>query len=388
MGPSSIPRVRIGVLGVITIAVYGSWHYSFSVLLDPIIEETGWGEAAVATAFGISALVGGLGAMLGGWLLDRAGSRMVFATAAVVGAGAFAVAAGAQSPAVFAVSAALGGGAFSALGFYHITQTVAVRISPTSSTKAIAVLTIWGAFASAIYLPLSAFLVVRLGWRTTLLALAMSAVVTLAFGAMIINTRTDSMPRSRQVVIEIRTAVEERAARRLMIAQALVGLAVSVVLVYQVPAMTSAGLPLAAAGLWAGLRGFSQLLGRVPLVPIVDRLGVAGSLQLAYAALGVGTIALAFAGTPFLAAVYALLAGFGIGAASPLIGMASRDLFGAASLGTAMGALSLVFLVAGSLGPSLAAWASVASGSRAIPVASAGILSLVAAVVVRTPQPS
>ncbi len=35
----------IGILGVLTIFAYGSWYYSFGVLLDPIRIDTGWRES-------------------------------------------------------------------------------------------------------------------------------------------------------------------------------------------------------------------------------------------------------------------------------------------------------------------------------------------------------
>ena len=84
------------------------------------------------------------------------------------------------------------------------------------------------------------------------------------------------------------------------------------ILVYQVPAMTAAGLAFGAASFWAGFRGFAQLGGRLPLMPLVRRIGVANSLRLAYAAIAVGSVALAFAGNHVLAALYAIVAGFGI----------------------------------------------------------------------------
>ena len=381
-----IPRLQVGVLGVMTIAVYGSWHYAFSVLLDPIIDETGWSEPFLASAFGASVLIGGVASIAGGWLLDRLGSRLVFAVAAGTGLVSFLVATSAQSAFLFAVAVAIGGGAFSALGFYHITQTVAVRLSPGSSTRAIAVLTVWGAFASAVYMPGTALLVGPIGWRATLLVVSMSAVLAFVIGAALLDTRTGEMPQGFHIFSEVRNSLRHPTARSFIVSQAVVGVAVGVILVYQVPAMTSAGLPLAAASFWAGFRGFAQLLGRLPLMPLVHRLGVVGSLRVSYLAIGLGAVALAFAGTPVLAAVYALVAGFGVGAASPLIGMFTRDVFGASSLGTAMGMISLVFLVVGSIGPPLAGWVSVATGSRAVAVVGAGVLAVVAAGLLRTPR--
>jgi len=378
-----IPTVRIGLLGLITIAVYGSWYYSFGVLLDPIIADTGWGEAALAGAFGASMLLGGLASVLGGFLLDRRGSRLVFAIAAVIGLGAFHFAASASSPGAFALAAAIGGGAFSALGFYHVPLTTAVRITPRSTSKAIAVLTIWGAFASAVYLPLAAWLVEMWGWRTTLRVLTLSAVATLFLGSLFIDTRTTEMPGGRSLLAELREAMRAKPTRQFVLATGLLGIGIGTILVYQVPAMTAAGLSLTAASFWAGFRGFSQLGGRLPLMPIVDRLGVVNAYRLAVVAMAVGGVVLAFAGTPALALVFALLVGFGVGASSPLQGMHSRDLFGVAGLGTAMGALAMVFMVVGSVGPTAAGWLAETTGSRVIPVVASALVTVSAVPLIR-----
>ena len=378
-----IPRTRIGVLGLITIAVYGCWFYAFGVLLDPIIEDTGWSESLLASAFAASVLIGGIGSIAGGWLLDRFGSRTVFLAAAIVTLATFQIAAGSTELVSFAVPAAIGGGAIGGLALYHVTQTTAVRISPESPDRAIAVLTIWGAFASAIYMPVAALLVGPIGWRATLRILTASAAVALVVGALSITTKNAEMPATRSVLRELVSSLRLPVARRFVIAQGLAGIGVATVLVYQVPAMTAAGLPLAAASFWAGFRGFSQLAGRLPLMPIVNRLGTVGALRLSYAAISLGTLILAFAGNPFLAAIYALVAGFGTGATSPLVGMHSEEAFGAQSLGTAMGFMNLVFLVVGSIGPAAAGWIAVGTGSRAIPVVGAAVVTLVAVFVIK-----
>jgi len=367
-----------------TIAVYGSWFYSFGVLLDPIIADTGWSEPSVAAVFSASSVIAGLGALAGGWFLDGFGSRMVFATAVVLGGGALFVAAGAQSLVVFAMAGAIGGGVLASLAFYHVTQTAAVRISPGAEDRAIAVLTIWGAFSSPIYLPLTAWLVTRFDWRVALRLLAVSAALALVMGALTVDTRHRRSATRSPIVGELRHSLRSGRARRLLTSQALAGIGVGTILVYQVPAMTAAGLALGAASFWAGLRGFAQLGGRLPLMALVRRFGVTGSLRIAYLAIAVGSIALAFAGNQVLAATYSLAAGFGIGAVSPLIGMHAKDVFGQKSLGTAMGLVSLVFLLSNAAGPLAAAWLSGATGSRALAVGLSGVLMIGAAAVIRT----
>jgi len=374
--------VRIAVLGLITIAVYGSWFYSFGVLLDPIIADTGWSETAVAAVFSSSSLIAGLGALVGGWVLDRWGTRLVFAVAAVVGAGGLVVASGATTVAMFGLAGAIGGGVLASLGFYHVTQTAAVRISPGSEDRAIAVLTIWGAFASVIYIPLSAWLVTQFDWQVTLRILGVSTAVALLAGVVTIDTRRGKAP-GVPVFREVGRNVRSGRALRFLTSQGLAGIAVGTILVYQVPAMTAAGLALGVASFWAGFRGFAQLGGRLPLMPLVRRFGVANSLRIAYGAIALGSVALALSGSQILAAAYAVFAGFGIGAVSPLVGMHSKNVFGQASMGTAMGLVSLVFHVANAIGPVGAAWMADSTGSRAIPVAISSIIMASAALVIR-----
>lgn len=383
---AKIPAVKIGVLGAITISAYGAWYYTFGVLLDPIIEDTGWGEAALTSAFSASVVVGGVASVAGGWLLDRFGTRFVFVLAAVICAITFQVAAATGSLAVFAASSALGGGALAALGFYHVTQTAAVRLSPGATDKAIAVLTIWGAFSSAIFIPLAAWLVSSVGWRWTLRTITLIAVVTFLAGVVAVDTRTSEAPtRTSRIFSELMVALREPASSRFLVAQGLAGVSISTILVYQVPAMTAAGLTLTAASFWAGFRGFAQIGGRLPLMPIVRRLGTVGSLRVAYTAIAIGSLSLAFASNQSLALAYALLAGFGIGATSPLVGMHARLVYGESSLGTAMGVLSLVFMVVGALGPATAGWLSASTGSRALPVLLSALVVLLAVPVIRAP---
>lgn len=380
-----IPGLRVGVLGMITITVYGSWYYAFGVLLDPIIADTGWREGILTSSFGVSSLIAGFGSLGGGWLLDRFGSRITFGAAGAIGAVTFLVAASADSAVVFAVSAALGGGVFASLGFYHVTQTTAVRISPGAENRAIAILTIWGAFASAIFIPLTAWLVTHLDWRATLRIITMSAIGAFLVGAVFVDSHGRERDVARWPIIgELGHALRSPRVRRFLASQGLAGIGVATILVYQVPAMTSAGLALGAASFWAGFRGFAQLGGRLPLMPLVSRLGVANTLRISYVAIALGALALAFAGTPVLAGVYAITAGFGIGAVSPLVGMHSKTVFGQASLGTAMGLVSLVFLVVGSIGPVVSGWLAEATGSRLLPVAASSLLTLSAGALIRS----
>ncbi len=377
---ASINHPAIALLGLVTIVAYGSWYYAFGVLLDPIRLDTGWSEAGLAASFSIGSVAVGFGAIFGGRLLDRLGSRSVLLLGGSGGGAALLVTSTSGNIALFTASSAVAMGFLGGFGFYHATMATAVRINPTSPAKAIAVLTIWGAFASVVYLPMTASLVERFEWRITIRILAV--VVLVAFGiAAVLVPRAERAaqppiePRDagvtatgRQVplraVLAATVATPQR--RAFTAAVALGGIAMSTVLVYQVPTMTAAGLPLTTAATLAGVRGFAQTGGRIPLTPIVNRLGSGGALILAFVAIAVGGGLLAFSGTVAVGLVFAVITGFGIGAFSPLQGITAEELFERETLGATMGSYSTVLMVAGATGPALAGLLADLSGDRRV----------------------
>lgn len=356
MAAGSVDHRSIGVLGVLTICAYGAWYYAFGVLLEPIRDDTGWSEATLASSFSTGTILIGLSALFGGRMLDRLGHRPVFALGSVVATAGLMTASFAQHVGVFYVSAAIGLAACGSLGFYHVTMTTAVRLNPDEAARAIAVLTIWGALASAIFLPGAAWLESSLGWRGATRVLGGAAGVAFCVGALVLPSTAPPPSGSGAVARPsvwsiIRSTVAEPAPRLFTAAVGFGGLAMSTMLVFQVPVMTAAGLGSATAASMAGLRGFCQLGGRVPLTPIVNRLGRDRALMLAFAAMTLGGALLVVAGSVPVAVAFAVVAGFGIGAFSPLQGMKGEQLFDRDQLGATMGVYGAVLLLVGSPGP-------------------------------------
>ncbi len=367
------------LLGLVSIAAYGAWYYAFGVLLDPILADTGWGEGWLSGGFALAAAGGGLLAIPAGRLLDHLGARPVFALAAVISTAGLWVAAGADSLAVFTAASVIGAAALAGLGFYHITQTAAVRAAPLDPTRAIALVTIIGAFSSTLYIPFAAYLVTQTDWRTTIRVLAATTGAVLLMGALAVRER--DRPDRDAVRPRLSDDLTRPEVRRYVIANGCIGAAVGVILVYQVPLMTGAGLPLALAAWLAGARGAAQVTVRLPLTWIVRRLGARRALRMAFAFITAGIGLLTLAASPAAAGAYALVAGFGIGATSPLQGVYADELFDRATLGASMGAVTTVFGLAGAIGPAAVGWLAGATGSRwwaiGVALAMAGTATLI-----------
>ena len=347
-----LPWGPVSLLGVLTIVGYGSWYYAFGVLLEPILVDTGWSEEWLVAAFSATGLVGAAAAPLAGRMIDRQRFRPALALTGVVAAGGLLVASATESLAVFVVSSGIAGAMLAAFAFYHVTQTLAVRYAPTASARSVSVLTWFGAFASTIYLPFTAYLIEAGDWRSAVRVLAVIAGIYLVAAAVVLPAPplTEPQDRTRGLAFLAIPAV-----RRYAVASFGIGIAVGIVLVYQVTIMTSAGLSLTTAAWLAGARGTTQFVGRLPVIWLAEKVGSTRSLQLAFAAIGVGCGFLAFAANPIVGGVYVVVGGIGIGATSPLQGIHAARIFPADRLGQGMGTITLVFGAAMAIGPTAVA---------------------------------
>jgi MFS family permease len=272
-----LPRLPISALGLLTIVTYGACYYAYGVLIQPIGAEMHWPPAALGAIFSAVLLITGVGGILAGGLLDRVGEQPLFLLAATVGAGAMLVASFQTGLVPFAIAYAGGCGLVGALGFYHITQSVAARTAPAEPARAIIWLTLIGALAGPIYLPLTGWLVEAAGWRDAIRLDAATVVVAFLLAAILVRGRGG--PRRPQphesAARALVQAWHQPVTRAWLLATLISGAAVDALLVYQIPAMVKLGLPLGIAATVAGFRGLSQLAGRLPLGPLIARLGTA-----------------------------------------------------------------------------------------------------------------
>jgi len=364
------------VLGILSIVAFGGWFYGYGVLVEDLAADTGWSETVISSTYGLSLLVTGVGALAGGRMLDRSGSRRLFLGAALLSTGALLLAATTRRPLVFAIAAVIGGGVVGAAGYYQATQAVMARLAPEQRARGITALTLWGALASPVALPLIGWLVQSFGWRVTLRLIAL--VVGSAFLAA--ATLLPDVRAPATVHVGWRTALlrgwRDPVVRRMLLAAGFAGTASSVLLLNQVPVMVDAGMALTLASTLAGARGLAQLLGRIPLPAVVARVGTRATLRGAYVLTAVGALLLLGSGQVAVALVFVLVAGVAIGALAAAEGIYASEVVDQDTLATQMGVQSLLRGIGSAVGPIGAGVLVDATGTRT----SALVLAAVAAV--------
>lgn len=342
------PWAPVSLLGWLTIVAYGTWSYAFGVLLEPIKADTGWPEGWLVGAFSASSLVGALVAPLAGRLIDRHLMRLVLGSTGVTSGALMLVASAADRVVVFAVAGAGAGALLGGFAFYHVTQTLSVRLAPGDGPRAVGLVTLIGAFSSTIYMPLTALLIEEYGWRVAMRTNGLVGAAFLVVTAVVLPSPTSTGPAPTRGPSGL---LDTPRGRRYAVASAGVGFAVGAALVYQVSIMVAAGLTLSTAAWLAGARGVMQFVGRLPVVWAVSRLGSTRSLQLAFGLLAIGIGILAFSTNPVIGFGYVVIGGIGIGATSPLQGIHSTTVFAPERLGQGMGTISLIFGVSLAVGP-------------------------------------
>lgn len=342
----------VDALGVLTILAYGSWFYGFGVLVDDIGSGIGIGVGALGVVYGLTTLGGGLAAVLTARHLDRSGARRVLS---VVGPGAavlYGVTSYSSNVVVYCATFAISGAAISASGFYSFTQPLAISLRPTEHVRMITRLTIWGALASPIMIPVTEVVRESFGWRS---AVRLSAGL-LVVGYFVAHQATKRLPTpSRTAATSIRVALKgitgSRFLRFYAVAVFASSMSVSSLLVFQVPVMKWAGLSAALAASFAGGRGLLQLLGRLPLVPIVGRFGAWTVQVTCRSAVGLGATALWFSGWVPFAIVYVVVIGASAGALSAIDGMVAREILPDRDFATLTAIIGLVGTMGSALGP-------------------------------------
>ena len=374
----------VDVLGVLTIAVYGSWYYGFGVLIDDIGAGLDVGSAPLGLAFGLAQILLGALSLITGRILDRFGPQLLLGVIGPVGAILVGFSGRAVEVWQFVFLFGVGGGVSAAAGFYGMTQAMLVRMDPTAATQRIIRLTIWGAFASPIAIPATELLRGSFGWRVAIEVPAGIACCVFLVAARVIRKvpRRIEFERSDTWLQAVTSAARSAAVRWHTVGVFCAYMAMSTLLVFQLSMMRWAGLSAAAAAGFGGARGLLQLLGRLPLQRALRRYGQWVLLGGARLFVAIACVLVLVSGNAVTATMYVVVAGVGIGAISALDGIVARTVIPTGDFGAISGVVTFLGAIGGGVAPVLAGRLTDVTGTptMAATVASASALAAVVAV--------
>jgi predicted MFS family arabinose efflux permease len=163
-------RAWIGAMSLAQLVSWGSLFYTFSLLMPALESGLGLTRVQVSGAFSAALLSMGVAGWSVGRLIDAGHGRAVMAGGSLA-AGLLLLAHAAVDGALGLYLVWIGLGAAMAATLYEPAFAILIRRWPGDYRRALIAMTFLGGLASTVFIPLSALLIERLGWRGACAAL-------------------------------------------------------------------------------------------------------------------------------------------------------------------------------------------------------------------------
>ncbi|HEY77868.1 MAG TPA: MFS transporter [Dehalococcoidia bacterium] len=383
MADSKRPRFRlfygwyiVGACVLISVYCAGIVTRSFTVLIEPIVEEFHWSYALVSFAASISGLESGLLAPLVGFLFDRWGPRkLIFAGATIMGLGLLLLSR-ASSLAMFYASFILMSTAISvSIGVVPMTVVgnwFRKRVSLATGIVAS------GTAAGGILVPLVTWVVDTYDWRTAMVVFGLGAWAIIFPLAPIVRHRPEQYGYSpdgevsqKVYIDEVQTevqrsevdfsakqALKSRAFWQISLAMVCHFMVSIAVLTHVMPYLSSIGIPRGTSGWVAMAIQLLSIAGRLSFGWFGDRFDKRRVTAIGMALMATGMLLFNYVdiGGTWLMITFIIFYGIGFGGPVPMSAALIREYFGRVSLGTVLGLATGVAYVGSLIGPPLTGW--------------------------------
>ena len=347
--------VIVAAGGLLSCVAIGAM-FSLPVFLQPIAHDTGWSVAGISTAMTIAFLAMALGSMAWGNLSDRYGPRVVVLSGSVILAAGLALASHVSSLLMFQIVFGLIVGGGTAAIFAPMMAAVTGWFD-THRSLAVSLVSAGMGVAPMTMSPLAGWLVTNYDWRTSMLIIAVLAIVLMLPAALLVR-RPPALDNPAPETTDGSSAGEGG----LTLGQVLRSPAFIILLAtnffccathagpifHTVSYAVTCGIPLLTAVTIYSVEGLAGLAGRLGFGIMGDRFGAKRVLVIGLLVQAFGALGFLFARD--LGTFYAVAALFGFiyAGVMPLYSVIARENFPLHMMGTVIGGIAM----AGSLGMS------------------------------------
>jgi MFS family permease len=368
-------QLFIAGLGIGQICSWGSLYYGFPMIAEAMRLDLGWSKTDLYGAATIGLLLSGVAAYPVGNGIDRGHGRTIMAGGSIL-AGLLLIAwSHVETIGVYYVLLAAIGCLQAAILYEAAFAVIARRFGADNARTGIIVLSLWGGFASTVFIPLIQVLLDHLGWRDTLAVLGVVNIVLCAgLYAAVIDPAADVSPRApaehgAQPLAgsrAVRWALRSPVFWTLAVALTAYWAVFSAFIYHAYPLLLERGFDLQAVVFAMAIIGPAQVAGRIVMWVFAPGVSVRiiGSvvvLTFPIVVLGLMVAPPVFAAIALIAAIY----GAGNGVMTIVRGLVVPEMLTRDAYGAINGALNLPMMVAKAAAPFGAAWLWAASGSYA-----------------------
>ncbi|MEC9367388.1 MAG: MFS transporter [Pseudomonadota bacterium] len=374
-------------LGVGQIVSWGSFYYSFPLIAEPMGRELGLSKPDIYLGATAGLALAGLVAYPVGAAIDKGKGRVVMAFGSAAGGLLLLGWSRVSDLAAFYLLLA-GLGIVQAMTLYEPAFAVVARRFGAEARKGITALTLWGGFASTVFVPLIQWLLDGYGWRGALVALG---VINLGFCvalySLTINPKADSAAMLRPEGANVGKALEGRSAVKwamgrpvfwaLLVANALFMLTHSGLIFHLYPMLLERGYDTTTVVAAIAIFGPSQVAGRVVIWLFAAKKSIRAIGMVTTLLFPLGLVLLYADSLGFWApALFAVIYGAANGIFTIVRGLAAPEMLTREAYGAINGALAAPATVMRAVAPLGAAvlWSAGGSYELVLMVAIAGAL--------------
>jgi predicted MFS family arabinose efflux permease len=348
-GRLGYPWVLAITLGFTETVSWGATYYAFGVFVEPMQAELGWTRAQTTGAFSIALVVLGIAGVGVGQWLDRRGPRLLMTAGSIATVVVMLLWSTTHDLVSFYVVWIAMGLSWSATLYSPAFAAVTAHFRERR-TEALTVVTLMAGLASTIFIPLAAWLVGSLGWRSAIVALALIlGVTTIVPHALVLRPAPEHDER-HEPSASLGEALRHASFRWLAIGFFCSALGIGVN-THLVPYLSGRGYDLGTAAFIAGLVGAVQLVGRISFAPLERRLRPETLVAAIYALQPIALAVLLLFGGPVAPFVFVALFGAHRGADTLMRSTGLARLYGPRRFASIQGVLNLLLTIAWATGP-------------------------------------
>lgn len=379
-------------LSVLVMVAFGTLFYAYSIFITREAAGAEYSISLLSVAWTGAVLVGGGFAFVVGRTADRHGVRGIMGIGALVGAAGLVLLGASQTGWQLVLASWLLIGPAGAMTFYE-PAFIAVDqwFGLAGSTRSLAMLTVIGGLAGPIFIPLTGFLTVNLGWRSTAGILAAVLLVTGIIATVFVfpshlgerQVHHEAAPKPGVIAL-----LADRRFALFTFATLLTFMAVQAVIFHRIAVFEQAGFAITVVAAWAAVAGLMSLPGRLIAPYLSNRIRpvlVAGAVTLI---MGGATVLAAIAAASWQMGGHFILFGLAFGAATPMRAVVMSRWYSGPRYGRIMGTQWTIVATLAAAGPLIVGLLRDGTGSYVLPIALTAALFIVAAVLTAAAEPS
>lgn len=170
--PVTHQHTLVAALGIGQICTWGALYYGFPLIAEAMIADLGWSKTDVYGAATTGLVLAAFLAYPVGLAVDRGHGRVLMGSASLAAGLLLVLWSQVHNLLMFYLVIAGIGALQAALLYEPAFAVMARRVGANQARSGITAITLWGGFASTVFIPLVQFLLNHWGWRDALLVLA------------------------------------------------------------------------------------------------------------------------------------------------------------------------------------------------------------------------